>query len=75
VVIKQGGVFLLCAADGDIEPGSEQGRYCHDMRYLSADALRLDGQPLVSLLADAGNGHRAVFELTRYAHPAGVPTH
>src|SRR5919202_270888 len=34
------------------------------MRYLSAATLRLSGQPPVSLLADAGEGHRAVFELT-----------
>jgi glycogen debranching enzyme len=64
VVAKQGGLFLLSADDGDIQADSDQGLYFHDMRYLSAQTLRLDGRPPVSLLADAGNGHRVLFELT-----------
>jgi len=55
---------LLCTREGDILPRSDQGLYFHDMRYLSEQTLRLDGMPLVSLLASAGDGHRAVFELT-----------
>src|SRR5437763_6014430 len=64
VVAKRGSLFLLCSEDGDVLPSSDQGLYFHDMRYLSAQTLRLNGQPLVSLLADAGEGHRVVFELT-----------
>ncbi|HEY7061090.1 MAG TPA: glycogen debranching N-terminal domain-containing protein [Chloroflexota bacterium] len=64
IVLKQGGVFLLCDDDGDICPDSEQGLYLHDMRYLSGETLRLNGVPLVSLLADAGDGDRGVFGLT-----------
>jgi glycogen debranching enzyme len=64
VVAKQGSLFLLSTDDGDIQADSDQGLYFHDMRYLSAETLRLDGRPLVSLLADAGDGHRALFELT-----------
>jgi glycogen debranching enzyme len=64
IVVKQGGVFLLCGEDGDIHPEWEQGLYFHDMRYLSGATLRLNGLPLVSLLADAGDGNRGVFALT-----------
>jgi glycogen debranching enzyme len=64
VVVKQGSLFLLCTEDGDLQADSDQGLYFHDMRYLSAETLRLDGRPPVSLLADASEGHRALFELT-----------
>ncbi len=64
VVIKEGNLFLLCTDAGDILPQSDQGLYFHDMRYLSEQAMRLNGVPLVSLLANASEGWRAVFELT-----------
>jgi len=64
VVTKQGSIFLLGTDDGDIQANSDQGLYFHDMRYLSAETLRLGNTPAVSLLADAGEGHRALFELT-----------
>jgi glycogen debranching enzyme len=64
LVVKQGSLFLLCGEDGDSQDSSDQGLYFHDMRYLSYAALRLDGRPLVALLADASAGHRAIFELT-----------
>ena len=63
VVLKEGAVFLLCAEDGDVLSDSEQGLYLHDMRYVSGQALRLDGAPLVPLLADAGVGNRGIFAL------------
>ncbi len=64
VVMKQGSLFLLSTPEGDIKPGTEQGLYFHDMRYLSRQTLRLNGKPPVSLLADASEGYRARFELT-----------
>ncbi len=64
VIVKRGAVFRLCADDGDIAPDSEQGLYFRDMRYLSAETLRINGVPLVSLLADAGDGDRGIFALT-----------
>jgi glycogen debranching enzyme len=63
-VVKQGSIFLLCTDLGDIQADSDQGLYFNDMRYLSAESLRLDGQAPVVLLADASDGYRAVFELT-----------
>ncbi|MBV9324560.1 MAG: amylo-alpha-1,6-glucosidase [Chloroflexi bacterium] len=64
VVAKQGAVFLLSAENGDIEEDSDQGLYFHDMRFLSACTLRLDGYVPVALLADASEGNRTLFELT-----------
>src|ERR687883_2154090 len=64
VVAKQGSLFLLSTEDGDVRADSDQGLYFHDMRYLSAETLRLEGRPPVSLLADASEGHRVLFELT-----------
>jgi glycogen debranching enzyme len=64
VVAKQGNLFLLSTDDGDLLANSDQGLYFHDMRYLSAQTLRLDNAPLVSLVADASDCHRALFELT-----------
>src|SRR5918912_921643 len=64
VVAKQGGLFVLSTQDGDIDRDSDQGVYFHDMRYLSAETLRLNGVPLVVLLADASQGDRVLFELT-----------
>ena len=45
-------------------PNSDQGVYFHDMRYISAESLRFNDTPPVSLLADASRGHLALFELT-----------
>jgi len=64
VVAKQGNLFLLSTDDGDIQANSEQGLYFHDMRYLSAETLRLNQDRPVSLLADATAGDRILFQLT-----------
>src|SRR5215475_9827575 len=64
VVAKQGALFLLTADNGDIEEHTDQGLYFHDMRYLSACTLHLNGHQPVVLLADASEGNREVFELT-----------
>jgi glycogen debranching enzyme len=64
VVAKQGGLFLISADSGDVEEHTDQGLYFHDMRFLSACTLRLDGQVPVVLLADATEGNRVLFELT-----------
>jgi glycogen debranching enzyme len=64
VVAKQGSLVLLSNANGEIISNSDQGLYFHDMRYLSMQTLRLNGQPLMCLLSDAADGDRLVFELT-----------
>ncbi len=67
VSIKQGSLFMLCDDDGDVRADSEEGLFFHDMRYLSEEALLLDGEPLISLLSDAGEGYKGIFELTNHA--------
>src|SRR5690242_8627758 len=70
VIVKQDGLFLLCMDDGDIHPASDQGLYFHDMRHISAETLRVDTGKLISILADASEGHEAHFELTNSARLA-----
>ncbi len=44
-VLKHNDTFLLCNRTGDIAPaGGEQGLYRQDTRFLSHEALRIDGQ-------------------------------
>ncbi len=63
--IKHNQLFLLSDNTGDILPQSHgSGLYFRDMRYLDQLELRLHGQPLTSLLADASTGSEADFELT-----------
>jgi len=63
--IKHNQVFLLTDDTGDIRPQDHgYGLYFRDMRHLDQLELRLHGQPLISLLADASAGSEAVFELT-----------
>ncbi|MDQ6672658.1 MAG: amylo-alpha-1,6-glucosidase, partial [Chloroflexota bacterium] len=64
LVAKQGSLFLLSTDAGDVQADTDQGLYFHDMRYISAETLRLNDSSPVSLLADASEGNHALFELT-----------
>jgi len=63
---KAGGVFCLCARDGDLDVAvnGSHGLYFHDTRFLELDSLRLDDQPLTVLLSSAVEDDRSVCELT-----------
>jgi len=63
---KAGGVFCLCARDGDLDVGvnGSHGLYFHDTRFLELATLRIDGQPLTVLLSSAVDDDRSVCELT-----------
>jgi glycogen debranching enzyme len=63
---KAGGVFCLCARDGDLDVGVNEshGLYFHDTRFLERATLRVDGQPLTVLLSSAVEDDRSVCELT-----------
>jgi glycogen debranching enzyme len=69
VVTKDGPLFFLSRPDGDVPLGAGHGLglYFHDCRYLSGLELRLDGQLPKALAASAGEGFRAVIELTNPA--------
>lgn len=64
IVTKQGTLFALSSHDGDVLADTDQGLYFHDMRYLSQETLRLNGVPLISLLALSSKAGEATFELT-----------
>jgi glycogen debranching enzyme len=63
---KAGGVFCLCARDGDLDVAVNEshGLYFHDTRFLDLATLRLDDQPLTVLLSSAVEDDRSVCELT-----------
>src|SRR5690348_7819440 len=65
VTTKYNQVFMLCANTGDMIPDRNgSGLYFRDMCFLDHLELLLSGQHAISLLADAGEGSQAVFELT-----------
>ncbi len=63
---KAGGVFCLCARNGDIDVSLNGGHglYFHDTRFLARTTLRLGGQPPAILLSTALEDDRTVCELT-----------
>ncbi|MEO7001563.1 MAG: glycogen debranching N-terminal domain-containing protein [Ktedonobacterales bacterium] len=65
VTTKRNQLFMLTTATGDIVPGNAGlGLYFRDTRFLDHLEMRLNDQPLTSLMADAAQGASAVFELT-----------
>jgi glycogen debranching enzyme len=63
---KSGGVFCLCAGNGDIDAGEAPGHglYFHDTRFLDRAVLRLGSEELAVLLSSALEDDRSVCELT-----------
>jgi glycogen debranching enzyme len=63
---KSGGIFCLCAGNGDIDaeetPG--HGLYFHDTRFVDRAVLRLGNEELAVLLSSAYEDDRSVCELT-----------
>ncbi|MCA1723611.1 MAG: amylo-alpha-1,6-glucosidase, partial [Thermomicrobia bacterium] len=70
LTLKQGSLFMLTDDAGDIPPQTPPqqdhglGLYFHDMRYLDAVSLRINGARFTPLLATADHGHTGIFELT-----------
>src|SRR6185312_7837395 len=54
VSILEGGTFVVCQANGDIIPSTEEalGLFERDTRFLSDWRLTLDGEPLTALSTD-----------------------
>ncbi len=63
---KAGTVFALSAPNGDIDTSlnGAHGLYFHDMRYLDRATLRVNGDALSVLLANADLSDRSISELT-----------
>ncbi len=66
VLIKDGGLFLVCRADGEItaECGSGFGLFHRDTRYLSRYELRIGGAATLKLMSSAARGSQSVHDLT-----------
>lgn len=65
-LVKDGGLFLVCRADGDItaECGSGFGLFHRDTRYLSRYELRIGGAPTLTLMSSAARNSQSVHDLT-----------
>ena len=61
VTIVEGSSFAVCAATGDILPGTHQGVFYRDTRFVSGWHLLVNGQPLDCLAAMTPMPYRAVF--------------
>jgi glycogen debranching enzyme len=66
LTVKNGGVFALCQANGDIDAAINDGDglYFHDTRYLDRATLRINGQELSVLLSTDAPGDSTICELT-----------
>ncbi len=66
VLIKDGGLFLVSRADGDIsqECGSGFGLFHRDTRYLSRYEIRIGGKSLLTLMTSAARGAQSVHDMT-----------
>ena len=66
VLIKDGGLFLVCRGDGGVTTacGSGLGLLYRDTRYLSAYEIRLGGKPPLTLMSSSARGWQAVHDLT-----------
>lgn len=66
VVLKDGNVYFLTAADGNVplEEDHGYGLYYHDCRYLNGYELRLAGHKLDTLVSTAAQGFVALSQLT-----------
>lgn len=73
IAVVEGNLFLVSNLVGDIEPGTPQGLYCADTRFLSRFALRLAGQSPLALSADNVEHHAATFYMTNPA-VKGLPS-
>lgn len=77
IVVKNENVFLVTRPDGSIpiEGNHGFGLYYHDCRYLNGYQIKLAGSQPHVLVANAGAGFRAVFELTNPEIHLGVADH
>ena len=65
-VIKENDLFLLTAADGDIDPASMHGHglYKSDTRFLSAMTLLINGEKPILLSSEADQNYLSRIVLT-----------
>ncbi|HZT67205.1 MAG TPA: glycogen debranching N-terminal domain-containing protein [Acidimicrobiales bacterium] len=61
VTLVEGSSFCISAPTGDIDPGSAQGLFCRDTRFLSCLQLRINGEPQQPLTVMLGDPFSATF--------------
>jgi glycogen debranching enzyme len=61
LTIVEGSSFAVCAATGDILPGTHQGVFFRDTRFVSGWRLLVNGHPLDCLAAMTPKPYRATF--------------
>jgi glycogen debranching enzyme len=66
IVLKQGDLFLIAAADGQVPSARTHGLglYYHDCRFLRTYELRLNDEPPICLGATVASGDRGAVQLT-----------
>src|ERR1041384_8445043 len=69
IVLKQGDLFLIAAADGQVPSARTHGLglYYHDCRFLRTYELRLNDEPPICLGATVASGDRGAVQLTNPA--------
>ncbi|HEY3446459.1 MAG TPA: glycogen debranching N-terminal domain-containing protein [Myxococcales bacterium] len=63
-ILHEGSAFVVSSEDGDLRPGSQQGYYFLDTRFLATRRLRLDGQEPVFQSVSTPQAHEGLFALT-----------
>ena len=61
VTLVEGATFCICARNGDIKPGAEQGLFFRDTRFLSRFQLTVDGLELDPLGAQCPAPYAGTF--------------
>ncbi|HVA08758.1 MAG TPA: glycogen debranching N-terminal domain-containing protein [Acidimicrobiales bacterium] len=61
VTLVEGATFCICAPNGDIRPGAEQGLFFRDTRFLSRFQLTVDGLELEALAAQCPAPYAGTF--------------
>ena len=71
MTLVEGATFCICARNGDIKPGAEQGLFFRDTRFLSCFQLTIDGLELDPLGAQCPAPYAGTF-ITRQPPRSGT---
>jgi glycogen debranching enzyme len=69
ITLIEGVTFCICGRSGDIRPGTEQGLFYRDTRYLNRFELTVDGQHLDPLVAHRTSPYSGTFVSRRQPRP------
>jgi glycogen debranching enzyme len=69
ITLIEGVTFCICGRSGDIRPGTEQGLFYRDTRFISRLELTVDGQHLDPLVAHRTSPYSGTFVSRRQPRP------